>query len=370
MSHVWINHIMYKWVILHIKVSYVKHMNESCHTYEEVISHMNESCHTHKWVMSHIWMSYVTYELFMSHTWRSPATHMKASCHTYKWVKSHMRMIHATNTNESCRTYEWGIHTYEWVLSHIWTSHVTRMNESHHLDNHSWIKASNRKAMLHQHFYVFSTPICAMTHSFICVTCLILQTRSMTHSRCCTSISASSSRFCAKWLIHSYVCHDSFIHMCAMTPSSYTFHDSFTLLHKYLCVIFALMCEVAHSYVCHDSFIHMCDMTHSSYTRLIYIVCTSISASSSRLCANWIIPMCAMTHSFICVTWLIQIVAQVSLRHLRAYVRRDTFLCAACLCHMCDMSVYEWVMPYMNEPCHYEWDMSHIWMRHVTHVNE
>ena len=40
---------------------------------------------------------------------------------------------------------------------------------------------------------------------------------------------------------------------------------------------------------------------------------------------------------------------------------------------------YEWVMlhiwmshvTYMNESCHiYEWVMSHIWMSHVTHMNE
>ena len=67
----------------------------------------NQSWHTYEWVMSHIWMR--------------PVTHMNESCHTYDWVMSHMWMSHITHMTESC-------HTYEWVTSHIWMSHVTHMN--------------------------------------------------------------------------------------------------------------------------------------------------------------------------------------------------------------------------------------------------
>jgi len=41
-----------------------------------------EECHTHEWVMSHLWMSHVT--------------HMNESCHTYEWVMPHTYM------NEPC----------------------------------------------------------------------------------------------------------------------------------------------------------------------------------------------------------------------------------------------------------------------------
>jgi len=52
-----------------------------------------ESCHTYEWVMSHIRMSHVT--------------HMNESCHTYERVMSHIWMSHVTHMNESCHTYEW-----------------------------------------------------------------------------------------------------------------------------------------------------------------------------------------------------------------------------------------------------------------------
>ena len=108
------------WVMSHIWMRYVTHMNETCHTFECVISHnmwtrhathMNESRHTDEWVMSHIWMSHVTY--------------MNESYYTYEWVMSHIWTCHVTHINESC-------HTYEWVMSHIWMSHVTHSNESCH----------------------------------------------------------------------------------------------------------------------------------------------------------------------------------------------------------------------------------------------
>jgi len=127
-----------EWVMSHIWMSHVTHMNESCHTSEWVMSHiwmshvthLNESCHTYEWVMSHIWMSRVI--------------HLNESCHRCEWVMSHLRMItfhvwthHVTRVNES-----W--HKYEWVMAQIWMSHgtcegvtsrtcmshVTHMNES------------------------------------------------------------------------------------------------------------------------------------------------------------------------------------------------------------------------------------------------
>jgi len=79
------------------------------------------------WVMSHMWMSHVTHmnasfwtcQCIMSHMWMSHVTHMNASCRAYECVMSHM--------NASCRTYEWvmsmneSCHTYEWVMSCITT---------------------------------------------------------------------------------------------------------------------------------------------------------------------------------------------------------------------------------------------------------
>ena len=86
-SRIWMSHVTYKWVVSHIQMSHVTHMDESCHTYE--------------WDTSHIWMSHVT----------------------YKWVVSHIRMSHVTNINKSWPMSEWvmsfiineSCHTYEWV---------------------------------------------------------------------------------------------------------------------------------------------------------------------------------------------------------------------------------------------------------------
>ena len=73
---------------------------------------LSQSWHTYEWVVSHIWMSHVT--------------HMNESWHTYEWVISHIWMSRDTHMNESCR------HTYEWVMSNIRMSRLTHMNESSH----------------------------------------------------------------------------------------------------------------------------------------------------------------------------------------------------------------------------------------------
>jgi len=90
----------YAWVMSHIWMSHVTHMNESCPTYE--------------WVMSHGCMSHVLYASHVSHT--------NESCPTFEWVMSHTRMSHAPHMNESCLT-------HEWVMPLICMSHVSHMTE-------------------------------------------------------------------------------------------------------------------------------------------------------------------------------------------------------------------------------------------------
>jgi hypothetical protein len=63
------------------------------------------------------------------------------------------------------------------------------------------------------------------------------------------------------------------------------------------------------------------------------------------------------------------------------YVCHDSFTCATWLIHMCDMA-HSYVrrdsstsaihgITHMKESCHtYGWGMSHIWMSHVTHMDE
>ena len=86
---------------------------------------------------------------------------------------------------------------------------------------------------------------------------------------------------CLHWYYyqtHSYMCHDSFIHV----P---------WLIHTYAMTHFNT-CAMTHSYMCHDSFIHV----------------------------PWLIHTCAMTHSYMChdsfiyVTWLIVVIRRQALR--------------------------------------------------------
>jgi len=141
-------------------------MNESCHTYEWVISHIwmghvthiNDSSHTYEWVTFQLWIRFSATLLppihdrwVTLHIWMGHVTHMSVSCRTYEWITSHTYMSHITRTNESrlncgctfqppsSRQYMTGEsrHTHAWVTSHIWMSHVKHSNVSRH--THKWV---------------------------------------------------------------------------------------------------------------------------------------------------------------------------------------------------------------------------------------
>ena len=143
----------YEWVMSHIWMSHVTHMNESCHIY------MNESCHTYEWVSSQKWnmahRDIITPQSAMSH-----GTHMHDPWRTYARVISHAWMSHITHMNESqeshhtnekwqiamfsLRSLQWVMAhtrmrdvTYEYVISKALMSHNTRMNESYYM--HEWV---------------------------------------------------------------------------------------------------------------------------------------------------------------------------------------------------------------------------------------
>jgi len=68
----------------------------------------------YEWIMLHMWLSsvahmdgsYCTYEWVAPHIWMSPVAHINESCCTHEWVK-------VAHTNESYRT-------YEWIILQIW----------------------------------------------------------------------------------------------------------------------------------------------------------------------------------------------------------------------------------------------------------
>ena len=128
-------------------MSHVTRTNESCQTckwvisppHEWVMSHKVESCHTRVSDMTHISHSDVSCHnaCHMSHViihvWMSHVTRMNESCHTYKWVISHIWMSHVTHTNACICAATWlsarGIVWCKWSC-HRYMRHVTRMNES------------------------------------------------------------------------------------------------------------------------------------------------------------------------------------------------------------------------------------------------
>jgi len=112
------------------------------------------------------------------------------------------------------------------------------------------------------------------------------------------------------------------------------------------------------------------------------LVCSPMCSSRYRdsfVCATWLIHMCDMTHSYVrhdsftCATLLSHMWRDITYSH----VQHDSYIYVTCLIytstwliHMRDTSMYVLGLLILYA-CHtYEWIMLHVWMRHVTHLNE
>jgi len=130
--------------------------------------------------------------------------------------------------------------------------------------------------------------------------------------------------------------------------------------------------DMFRSHVWHDWFMsvtrrsHKCDVTHSYARRDL----RDVNPHMTRVWHD----------SFTCVTpssiWVTRLILECELTH--SCVWHDSFICVTCLIYMGDTSPlgvsmsHTWTRtPTWDMPCHvYEWVMSHIWMSHVTHMNE
>jgi len=165
---------------MRLRMSSVSHMNQT-HLCEwlSYVAHMNESCHTDAWVMFHIWMNLILYikkmrdenhkemrcesEGVMPTLWISLISvnrcgmseyslfyrallqkrpndlidptnrsnmwyvaHMNGSCHTCEWVMSHiwMRLIVYTKRIKD-KTHKDYKCDSQWVMLHIWISLIS-----------------------------------------------------------------------------------------------------------------------------------------------------------------------------------------------------------------------------------------------------
>ena len=125
----------------HSHVGHVIHMHGMTHLYTACVTHRNsltwmngitqERRPAYDWVMSHIWMSHVTHINKPCHwIWMSRVTHINDSFHTCEWVRLNISTSRVTRRNQ----FIWMSHimhelrpTYDWVMSHVTISHVTYM---------------------------------------------------------------------------------------------------------------------------------------------------------------------------------------------------------------------------------------------------
>jgi len=75
--------------------------------------------------MCHVVHMIATYEWIMLHMWLSSVAHMDGSYCTYEWVAPRIGMSPVAHINESCCP-------HEWVKLHIWMSHIAHTNESYY----------------------------------------------------------------------------------------------------------------------------------------------------------------------------------------------------------------------------------------------
>jgi len=206
MSHVWMSHMTYEWVMswkvlssrrAHTHEWVMSHMNESCHIWMNHVTHMNESCHPYEWIMSYqVAASRRARRLQCLSESQSPRAYSDAGT-IYEWVMSPICLRHDTYINESCHT--WMSHvTHEWVMSH--------MNES----CHTW-KSRTSPALTPTQVtveFIYGTWLIhtrAWHDSFICVT------------RCIHSFDSA----CSYVWYDSFICvtslrHNWFIHICVI----------------------------------------------------------------------------------------------------------------------------------------------------------
>jgi len=172
MSHV--THIneschTYQWVVSHIWTSHITHSHGSCHTKSRLMSHMksrdsrDRSCGPQKREISNVARNEPS-EWVVSHICMSHVPHMNESCHLYEWVMSHIRTSHATYMCVKKGSY----HMHEEAKSHICESHKceSHMCESHICESHiceSHICDSNICDLAMTHIY--DSHICDMKHS-------------------------------------------------------------------------------------------------------------------------------------------------------------------------------------------------------------
>jgi len=366
---------IHEWVMSYIRMSDISHMDEARHAREEIeshiwtnhVTHMNESCRKCEWVVSHMWMRHVT------HTWNAALHHMWDMTDSHAWRDSFTSVTWLIHKCDMTKSVTWLIHMLGTL--HLSQSQLSGTVERRHQGSN---RACREETAGKQFKGVFNT-------IYIYIYWALLHMCYMIHQDCGT------------WRIHScdmthiYVRHDSFIfllNMWDMTHLHATTASRIFMIHQYGGVRRIYTCDMTHSYMCmwHDAFIrvtcliscyssirtwlihivwllHVCDNIHQyDGVRRIHMCYLTHSRMwhDSFMFETRHIHMCDMPHPYVCmwhdvfirVTWLIHTVDITD-----SPVWHNSFVCVT-------WNVMKW-------SCHtYGWVMSHIWMSHVTHMNE
>jgi len=258
---------------------------------------MNESCLTYEWVMSHVWMRHVSHMNIDTLYWHVIVWHDSLICVTW--------LIHMWDMTHSCVWHDSLMCVASFFINAQTAIRFSRQSTSHTCDM--------------THLYVWhDSPICVnwlthmcdMTHSCMWHDSLICAMFCFINDK--TTIRSTqqlSSRMCH--VTHSYVWHDSPICVTWLThvydtTRSYAWH----LLHKWqneqdsaaqsnwhvTCVTWLThMCDMTHPHVWHDSpicitFHFINDKTPIRFTQQL----------ASDLCfmtdVTWLTHKCNITH--------------------------------------------------------------------------
>jgi len=108
-----------EWVMSHIWISHVPHVNKSCPTYERILRFNTSFDSPAKRASTCAWM------------WMRHVAHLNESWPTCEWVMSHLRMNHVPYVSAFYfKTRRIAVYVCKYVMVHMWVSHVAYMNES------------------------------------------------------------------------------------------------------------------------------------------------------------------------------------------------------------------------------------------------
>jgi len=223
---------------------------------------------------------------------------------------------------------------YEWDTSNLWIRHIARMNES---------------------CRVYALAFHCVIRSRLCCSCLPFWFEWVTSKMSHVARMNESHHTCEWVMSHVWMSHVAYMHL----------HLAVKLVHA--CAALACHHDMNESYQ-HMWMSHVTRMNESCHIHALASRCIILSRVCCSCLPSWY-------KRVISLIWMRDIARMnESCRHVMSCVYTLASHCHSfvlmllLLCHPWINESYDW---YMNKSyCTYEWVTSHIWMSHVTHMNE